>query len=100
MSAEDSGHYSTESQAGLSASLFSFDDFAKKSRPAINESGVKLNELCAGLKFLHRRFCVENSTGSDHRNTGLPNNLAQQRCRFFTQRRSAQAALFIQRRRN
>ncbi len=69
----DRDDYETASQTGLSASHFSCHDFTKQSRPAINESGVKLNQLCAGPEFLLRRFCVENSTRSDHRNCRFPN---------------------------
>src|SRR4029077_17024884 len=64
--------------------------------PAINEPGIKLNKLRARLKFLPRRFCVANSTGSDHRNCGLCNNIAHERGGFFTQGRPAQTAFLVE----
>src|SRR5207247_1683690 len=69
----------TAAMAGGPPALQIFDNFANQSRPAINESGIKLNKLRASLKFLPRRFRIANSTRSDHRNCGFCNNVAQPR---------------------
>src|SRR5262249_28955265 len=75
-------------------------DFAEKPRSAIDETGVKLNELGASLKFLPRRRRVADSPRSDYWNGGSRNNFTHQCGRSFAQWRSTQAAFLIYLRRN
>src|SRR6516225_4580180 len=75
-------------------------DLAQKLRAAVNETGVKLNQLCARLKFFARRFAVENSAGSNHWNCGSSSNFTHQCSRLASKWRSTQPARLIQLRRN
>src|SRR6185369_6326987 len=86
--------------AGDALALQAVHNFPQKLRAAVNQPGVKLNQLCARLKFLTRRFRVENSTGSDHRNCRSSSNFTHQCGRFVSEWRSTQAACLIELLRN
>src|SRR5262245_7857180 len=81
--------------AGDAPALQSIHDFSQKLRAAVNETGVKLNQLCARLKFFARRFAVENSSRSNHWNCGSSSNFTQQCSRLASKWRSAQPACLI-----
>src|SRR5438552_1343639 len=73
----------TVAKAGDAPALQFRHHFAKKCRPAINESCVKLNKLRARLKSFPSAFCIEDSTRSDYGNFGAYDNAAHKCSRFF-----------------
>src|SRR5215468_3307577 len=70
-------------------------DFTQQPRAAINQAGINLNKLRAGLDFFARRPGIHDSTGSDDRDCRSCGDLANEGGRFFPQRRAAQSALLI-----
>src|SRR5262245_558724 len=83
-------------RAGVVLALQAIHDFAQKLGAAVDEAGVKLNQHCARVKFVLRRFRVKNSAGSDHGNHGSNSNFTHQCSRFISEWRSTQPACLIQ----
>src|SRR5262245_50253319 len=86
-------------RAGVVLALQAIHDFAQKPGAAVNETGVKLNQRCARVKFFSRRFRVENSAGSDHGDCRSSSNFTHQCGRFVSEWRATQPAGLIQLRR-